>query len=109
MVVRSMTERHRMNIGPGLRRFDVWLRELGRTSTTGYRWRKRGWIKTVNIAGRCYITDTELQDFIRRSEQGEFFSRTLEAATTASIKHGIRESFKKGRASRFTNVCRLDS
>lgn len=82
--------------GPGLRRFDVWLREIGRTPATGYRWRKRGWIKVVNIGGKCYICDEEIQCFIARSKNGEFFRRTLEATTTANIKRDIKKSFQKG-------------
>ena len=39
---------------------------------TAWRWRKRGWLKTVNIAGRPYLTDKALAEFLRRAEAGEF-------------------------------------
>jgi hypothetical protein len=34
-------------------------------------WRKNGWLTTVNIAGRPYLTDKALADFMRRVEAGE--------------------------------------
>lgn len=91
-----MATQHKTNIIPGLGRFDCWLREIGRTSTTGYRWRKRGWIKVLNIGGRGSITDKEIARFILRGQDDEFFRRTLEAATTSDIKRKIRASFQQG-------------
>ncbi|MEQ2007999.1 MAG: hypothetical protein ABMA26_14475 [Limisphaerales bacterium] len=48
------------------------LRELGRSRVTGFRWARRGWLSPVRIAGRLYITDDEIQRFIHRAERGEF-------------------------------------
>ena len=39
---------------------------------TAWRWRKRGWLETVNIAGRPYLTDKALAEFLRRAEASEF-------------------------------------
>ena len=33
-----------------------WLEEIGVTPCTAWRWRKKGWLKTINIAGRQYLT-----------------------------------------------------
>jgi hypothetical protein len=52
--------------------FERWLEEIGKTPATGWRWRKRGWIKTVNIAGRLYISREEIAEFERRASAGEF-------------------------------------
>jgi hypothetical protein len=95
-VYKGMARMQTNKTGPGLRAFDAWLRELGRSPNTGYRWRKRGWIKTLNIGGRCYITDDEIKRFISRGENAEFFRRTLVKATTAEIKKSIQAQFKKG-------------
>ena len=46
--------------------------EMGVTETTFWRWRRRGWLKTTNIAGRCYIDAEDLEDFRRRAKAGEF-------------------------------------
>lgn len=51
---------------------NLWLRSMGRNEITGWRWRKRGWIKTVNISGRQYVTVEAAQEFRRRAEAGEF-------------------------------------
>jgi hypothetical protein len=52
--------------------FDRWLSAIPVTSTTGWRWRKRGWIKTVNISGRIYISRQEIISFEERAAAGEF-------------------------------------
>jgi len=35
-------------------------------------WRKRGWLKTVNIAGRQYLTQVAIDEFRRRAVAGDF-------------------------------------
>lgn len=54
--------------------FHTFLAGMGRTSVTGWRWRRRGWINTVSIAGRLYVTQAELQRFSERAQRGEFTS-----------------------------------
>jgi len=56
----------------GLTPFHAFLTGLGRTSVTGWRWRRRGWITTVSIAGRLYVTQAEIQRFSERAQRGEF-------------------------------------
>ena len=51
---------------------NAFLKELGVSSITGWRWRKRRWLSTVNIAGRQYITEAQMAEFTRRAEAGEF-------------------------------------
>jgi hypothetical protein len=34
--------------------------------------RKRGWLKTINICGRQYVTAEAIEEFMRRAESGEF-------------------------------------
>ncbi len=46
--------------------------QAGISDVTAWRWRKNGWLTTVNIAGRPYLTDKALADFMRRAEAGEF-------------------------------------
>ncbi len=52
--------------------FDGWLESLDKTRTTGWRWRKEGLIKTVNIFGKLYISRDEIARFERRALAGEF-------------------------------------
>jgi hypothetical protein len=42
------------------------------TRATGWRWRRNGWINTINIYGRQYVTRDEEERFLRRAAQGEF-------------------------------------
>ena len=49
-----------------------WTEEVGVTACTAWRWRKKGWLKTVNIAGRQYLTQEAIEEFHRRAVAGEF-------------------------------------
>ena len=50
----------------------AWLRQVGVTACTAWRWRRKGWLQTVNIAGRVYLTAQAIQDFTERAQRGEF-------------------------------------
>jgi hypothetical protein len=52
--------------------FDRWLKDINRTSATGWRFRKRGWVETVNICGRLYVSRDEIKRFEERAAAGEF-------------------------------------
>ena len=52
--------------------FDLWLRSIDKTSATGWRWRQRGWIDTINICGRVYVSRGEIRRFEERAANGEF-------------------------------------
>jgi predicted site-specific integrase-resolvase len=49
-----------------------WVAQVGVTQVTAWRWRKHGWLKTVNIAGRQYLTQEAIEEFRRRAVAGEF-------------------------------------
>jgi hypothetical protein len=71
--------------------FERWLKDIGKTAATGWRWRKRGWILTVNIAGRVYVSRHAIAEFERRAIAGEFAKehiipkRTPTKAGSASV------------------------
>jgi hypothetical protein len=50
----------------------LWLKQVGVTSTTEWRWRRAGWLKTVNICGRVYVTPQAIAEFTERAERGDF-------------------------------------
>ena len=56
----------------GLRAYTSWLREMQVSDVTGWRWRRRGWITTQNICGRCYVQFAEIDRFLERVKAGEF-------------------------------------
>jgi predicted site-specific integrase-resolvase len=49
-----------------------WAEQIGRTTSTIWRWRKFGWIEVVNIAGKLYISAQEVERFNTRAAAGEF-------------------------------------
>ena len=49
-----------------------WTEQVGVTACTVWRWRKKGWLTTVNIAGRQYLTQEAIDEFHRRAVAGEF-------------------------------------
>jgi hypothetical protein len=49
-----------------------WLADVGVTPCTAWRWRKKGWLTTVNISGRQYLTEEAIEEFHRRAVAGEF-------------------------------------
>lgn len=51
---------------------DKFCADSGISPTTAWRIRKRGWLQTINICGRHYITPEALAMFTRRAEAGEF-------------------------------------
>jgi hypothetical protein len=51
---------------------DHWLQSIDKTAATGWRYRQRGWISTINIAGRVYIDRAEIERFEARAARGEF-------------------------------------
>jgi hypothetical protein len=57
---------------PTFQRFDAWLRSIPASTTTGWRWRKENMIRTVNIAGRVYVSSDAITEFLTRAERGEF-------------------------------------
>jgi hypothetical protein len=57
---------------PDIVSFDSWISSIGRSQTTGWRWRRKGWIETFNIAGRLYVQRDEIDRFNARAARGEF-------------------------------------
>jgi hypothetical protein len=67
-VSERVVERHASN----LLAFDRWLKDIGKAPATGWRWRNLGWIDTVNICGRLYVSRQEINRFEQRAAAGEF-------------------------------------
>jgi hypothetical protein len=51
---------------------DKFLEESGISATTLWRYRRAGWVSTLNICGRHYLTRAEIMRFNRRAASGEF-------------------------------------
>jgi len=50
----------------------AWLKQIGITSVTAWRWRRKGWLTTINICGRQYLTAEAVREFAERAARGEF-------------------------------------
>ncbi len=57
---------------PAIISLQKWTEQIGKTACTVWRWRKKGWLKTVNISGRPYLTQAAIEEFHRRAIAGEF-------------------------------------
>jgi hypothetical protein len=51
---------------------DKFLEESGISATTVWRYRRAGWLNTLNICGRHYVTQAEIIRFNTRAANGEF-------------------------------------
>lgn len=51
---------------------DKFLQESGLSPVTAWRYRKKGWLNTLNIAGRQYVSRSAIAEFVKRAEAGEF-------------------------------------
>ena len=49
-----------------------WVEQLGVTTCTVWRWRRKGWLKVVNICGRLYVSTRTIQEFMERAQRGDF-------------------------------------
>lgn len=58
-----------------------WCQLTGIAPVTAWRYRKRGWLRTLNICGRVYVTAASIHAFLQRAEAGEF------ARTPAIARH----------------------
>jgi hypothetical protein len=67
-VSERVLEQHASN----LTALDRWLKDIDRAPVTGWRWRKLGWIQTINICGRLYVSRDEIKRFEKRAAAGEF-------------------------------------
>jgi hypothetical protein len=80
-----------------LQAFDSYRRRVGRSKTTFWRYRRQGWLPTVNIFGRLYLTRAAIEEFEAAAKAGALASEpTGCAAAHAFAKPGT----KKWRAQR---------
>jgi hypothetical protein len=73
----------------GLVSFDLWLKQLGKTRITGWRWRRDGIISTLNVFGKIYIQRSEIERFESRALAGEFKRAFGVAARPANLNRSF--------------------
>ena len=70
---------------------DAFIQRIGVTDTTAWRWRKRGWLNTRNIAGHLYVAPKDLREFNRRMEAGEFAQELKTPKRTRHCQNSFAE------------------
>lgn len=53
-------------------KFSDFTRSRNASTVTGWRWRKKGWIKTVKIKGMLFVHKDDVAAFNTRSLNGDF-------------------------------------
>ena len=56
----------------GLLSLSSYTKRTGISAITAWRWRRNGWLPTVNISGRAYLRVEDIAEFERRAAAGEF-------------------------------------
>ena len=51
---------------------DEFMRQSGLSPASCWRYRRKGWLKTIVIAGRHYVTREAIAEFNERAASGEF-------------------------------------
>lgn len=51
---------------------DKFIEQSGLSAVTVWRYRRAGWLRTLNICGRHYLTRAEIARFNMRAATGEF-------------------------------------
>jgi hypothetical protein len=70
---------------------DKFLELSGLSPTTAWRYRRRGWLKTVVIAGRHYISRESIAQFNERAARGEFAGAIQNPSISRSV-HGQNDA-----------------
>ena len=68
----NATTSNLMPVGATVVSLSKWLEQMGVTPCTAWRWRKKGWLNTINIAGRQYLTQEAIDEFHRLAVAGDF-------------------------------------
>ena len=50
-------------LASGVKSLSTYRRELGRSKTTLWRYRRNGWLKTINVLGKLFVTREAIAEF----------------------------------------------
>lgn len=71
---------------------DRFIEQSGLSPATVWRYRKKGWLRTINIAGRHYVTREEIAAFNRRATSGEFAGKVQQPGESKRASSGESDS-----------------
>jgi hypothetical protein len=55
----------------GITSLSVYRRQFGVSKTTLWRYRRNGWLKTINVLGKLYVTRESIAEFEAMMRSGE--------------------------------------
>jgi len=76
----------------GVTAFSAWLKQVGRSDTTGWRWVRDGWLTPLNISGKLYLTAQDIAQFEARARNGEFRKAPAGAARRSAEARAARQT-----------------
>lgn len=65
---------------------DLFILQSGLSPTTCWRYRKKGWLETIVIANRHYLTREAISAFNKRAAAGEFAGPLSNPSTARTAK-----------------------
>jgi hypothetical protein len=65
---------------------DKFMEQSGLSPVTCWRYRKKGWLETVVIANRHYVTREAIAEFNKRATSGEFAGNLSNPSTARAAK-----------------------
>ena len=76
----------------GVVALSAWLKQVGRSDTTGWRWIRDGWLNPLNISGKLYLTAEDIAQFEARARNGEFRKAPAGAARRSAEARAARQT-----------------
>jgi hypothetical protein len=74
---------NKTTVAPKLVALSKWQRSVGISPVTVWRWRRKGWFPVINIGGRIYADELEIEAFLARAKKGHF----AQASNIARVNH----------------------
>ncbi len=65
-------------------RLERFIEESGLSHVTCWRYRRKGWLRTLNIAGKVFLTRSAVREFNERAANGEF-ARVVKSPTRKAV------------------------
>jgi hypothetical protein len=71
-IIMKVASKENSQAAPAVISVGQFCSQVGISPITAWRWRRSGWLQTINIAGRQYLTAEAVAEFKRRAVSGEF-------------------------------------
>lgn len=69
-----------------------WVRQIGISPVTAWRWQRAGWLDVFNVGGRSYLTKESRERFQARAASGEFAKQPSGVASLTKACRALLET-----------------